>query len=75
MLGLTVQPQKLDVEGAVAILDEFGFERFFLDSDMSNNPSDHLSVPKTIRELTRLGYKQSDIEKVSQDNAKKYYGI
>ena len=75
MLGLTVQPQKLDVEGAVAILDEFGFDRFFLDSDMSNNPSDHLSVPKTIRELTRLGYKQSDIEKVSQDNAKKYYGI
>ena len=75
MLGLTVQPQKLDVAGAIAILDEFGFDRFFLDSDMSNNPSDHLSVPKTIRELTRLGYKQSDIEKVSQDNAKKYYGL
>ncbi len=75
MLGLTVQPQKLDVAGAIAILDEFGFDRFFLNSDMSNNPSDHLSVPKTIRELTRLGYKQSDIEKVSQDNAKKYYGL
>ncbi len=75
MLGLTVQPQKLDVAGAIAILDEYGFDRFFLDSDMSNNPSDHLSVPKTIRELTRLGYKQSDIEKVSQENAKKYYGI
>lgn len=75
MLGLTVQPQKLDVAGAIAILDEFGFDRFFLDSDMSNNPSDHLSVPKTIRELTRLGYKQSEIEKVSQNNAKNYYGI
>lgn len=75
MLGLTVQPQKLDVAGAIAILDEFGFDRFFLDSDMSNNPSDHLSVPKTVRELTRLGYKQSEIEKVSQNNAKNYYGI
>lgn len=75
MLGLTVQPQKLDVAGAIAILDEFGFDRFFLDSDMSNNPSDHLSVPKTVRELTRLGYKQGDIEKVAQDNARKYYGL
>ena len=75
MLGLTVQPQKLDVAGAIDILDEFGFDRFFLDSDMSNNPSDHLSVPKTVRELTRLGYKQSEIEKVSEKNAKKYYGL
>ena len=75
MLGLTVQPQKLDVAGAIAILDEFGFDRFFLDSDISNNPSDHLSVPKTVRELARLGYKQGDIEKVSQDNARKYYGL
>ena len=75
MLGLTVQPQKLDVEGAIAILDEYGFDRFFLDSDMSNNPSDPLSVPKTIRELTRLGYNQSEIEKVAQGNAKKYYNI
>ena len=75
MLGLTVQPQKLDVAGAIAILDEFGFDRFFLDSDMSNNPSDHLAVPKTVRELTRLGYKQSEIEKVSQNNAKSYYKL
>lgn len=75
MLGLTVQPQKLDVAGAIAILDEFGFNRFFLDSDMSNNPSDHLAVPKTVRELTRLGYKQSEIEKVSQNNAKSYYKL
>lgn len=75
MLGLTVQPQKLDVTGAIAILDEFGFDRFFLDSDMSNNPSDHLAVPKTVRELTRLGYKQSEIEKVSQKNASNYYKL
>ena len=75
MLGLTVQPQKLDVAGAIAILDEFGFDRFFLDSDMSNNPSDHLAVPKTVRELTRLGYKQREIEKVSQNNARNYYKL
>ena len=69
MLGLTVQPHKLDVNGAIAILDDFGFDKFLLNSDMSNKPSDPLSVPKTIRELTRLGYKNSQIEKISHKNA------
>ena len=75
MLGLTVQPQKLDVAGAIGILDEFGFDKFLLNSDMSNKPSDSLSVPKTIRELTRLGYKNSQIEKISHENAKEYFKI
>jgi len=75
MLGLTVQPQKLDVAGAIDILEEFGFDRFLLNSDMSNKPSDILSVPKTIRELERLGYDGSEIEKVSHKNAEKYFMI
>lgn len=75
MLGLTVQPQKLDVAGAIDILEEFGFDRFLLNSDMSNKPSDILSVPKTIRELERLGYNGSEIEKVSHKNAEKYFMI
>ena len=66
MLGLTVQPHKLDVSGAITILDDFGFDKFLLNSDMSNKPSDPLSVPKTIRELKRLSYKNSEIEKISQ---------
>ena len=56
-------------------LDEFGFDRFLLNSDMSNKPSDPLSVPKTIRELTRLGYKNSQIEKISHENAANYFKI
>ncbi len=75
MLGLTVQPQKLDVAGVIDILEEFGFDRFLLNSDMSNKPSDILSVPKTIRELERLGYDGSEIEKVSHKNAEKYFMI
>lgn len=75
MLGLTVQPQKLDVAGAIDLLEEFGFDRFLLNSDMSNKPSDILSVPKTIRELERLGYDGSEIEKVSHKNAEKYFMI
>ena len=75
MLGLTVQPHKLDVKGAIDILEEFGFDNFLLNSDMSNMPSDPLSVPKTIRELKRLGYKNSQIEKISHKNAQEYFKI
>ncbi|WP_458455806.1 TatD family hydrolase [Methanobrevibacter sp.] len=75
MLGLTVQPQKLNIEGAIDILENFGFDRFLLNSDMSNKPSDPLSVPKTVRELKRLGFKNSEIEKVSHRNAENYFNI
>ena len=75
MLGLTVQPQKLDKYEAISILDEYGFDRFLLNSDISNKPSDPLSVPKTIRELTKLGYKNNAIEKISHLNAQKFFKI
>ena len=64
MLGLTVQPQKMDKEDAIAILDEYGFDRFLLNSDISNKPSDPLSVPKTVRELEKQNYAKKDIEKI-----------
>lgn len=75
MLGLTVQPQKMEEHEAISILDNYGFDRFLLNSDISNKPSDPLSVPKTVRELTRQGYKQSEIEKVSFKNAKRFFKI
>ncbi|MBE6499836.1 MAG: hypothetical protein E7Z80_04740 [Methanobrevibacter thaueri] len=74
-LGLTVQPQKLTVDDAVNILDEYGFDRFLLNSDMSNKASDPLSVPKTVRELERVGYRKSEIEKVAKCNAKHFFKI
>jgi len=75
MIGLTVQPQKMDKEEAISILDEYGFDNFLLNSDMSNKPSDPLSVPKTVRELKKLGYKDSEVEKVAFKNAQKYFKI
>lgn len=75
MLGLTVQPQKMDKHEAISILDEYGFDRFLLNSDISNKPSDPLSVPKTIRELERLGYDNKDIEKISRKNAEEFFEI
>lgn len=75
MLGLTVQPQKMDKFEAISILDKYGFDKFVLNSDISNKPSDPLSVPKTIRELKRQGYKQSEIEKVSHLNAERFFKL
>ena len=75
MLGLTVQPQKMDKFEAISILDDYGFDRFLLNSDISNKASDPLSVPKTVRELERQGYKKSEIEKVSSKNAKEFFRI
>lgn len=75
MLGLTVQPQKMDKFEAISILDEYGFEKFLLNSDISNKASDPLSVPKTVDELIRQGYKKSEIEKVASENAQKFFKI
>ena len=75
MLGLTVQPQKMNKTEAISILDEYGFDKFLLNSDMSNKPSDSLSVPKTVRELKRLGFNSNDIEKIARKNAEKFFNI
>ena len=74
-LGLTVQPQKMDKEEAIGILDEYGFDKFLLNSDMSNKPSDPLSVPKSVRELTRQGFDKKEIDKISYKNAQKFFNF
>lgn len=74
-LGLTVQPKKLDKYEAINILDNYGFDKFLLNSDISNQPSDPLSVPKTIRELTRQGFKKQEIDKIAFKNAEKFFNL
>ena len=75
MLGLTVQPQKMDKTEAISILDEYGFDKFLLNSDISNKPSDPLSVPKTIRELQKKGYEKKEIAKISHKNAENFFNL
>ena len=74
-IGLTVQPQKMEVEEAIEILDKYGFDKFLLNSDISNKPSNPLSVPKTVRTLKRLGYNKKEIDKVAFENAKKFFNL
>ena len=73
MMGLTVQPQKMDKTEAIAILDEYRFDRFLLNSDISNKESDPLSVPKTVRELQKLDYAEDKVNKIAYENAEKFF--
>lgn len=75
MLGLTVQPKKMTPDEAVSILNEYGFEKFVLDSDMSSSPSDPLSVPKTVHKMKLAGLDEKDIKKVSYENASEFFSI
>ena len=75
ILGLTVQPQKMTKYEAISILDEYGFDRFLLNSDCSNKASDILSVPKTIRELKKQEYNINDINKISHENAISFFEL
>lgn len=74
-LGITVQPLKMSVNDTVKMLDEYGFEKFVLDSDMSPAPSNHMSLPETKHELTVEGYKKSDIDKVMFKNVSKFHKL
>jgi predicted metal-dependent TIM-barrel fold hydrolase len=74
-IGLTVQPEKMTIEEAIYILKNYGFDKFMLNSDSSYSRSDVLSVPKTVRQLTIKGYREKDITKVSNLNAKEFFKL
>ncbi|MDD3985342.1 MAG: TatD family hydrolase, partial [Methanobacterium sp.] len=75
ILGITVQPQKMTPEEAVSLMEEYGYDRFVLDSDISSSPSDPLSVPKTVHKLRLAGIGEKNIKKVSYTNVSKFLGI
>lgn len=75
MLGLTVQPQKMTPQDAIKLLEEYGCKKFILDSDISSSPSDPLSVPKTVHRMRLNGFKEKDIQRVSQENAMSFFNI
>jgi predicted metal-dependent TIM-barrel fold hydrolase len=75
ILGITVQPQKMTPVEAVDMMEEYGYDKFVLDSDISSSPSDPLSVPKTVHKLKLLGVDEKYIKKVSLSNTSDFYGI
>jgi len=75
-LGVTVQPwRKLSATDAASIIKEFGSHHVLVDSDCSPLLSDHLSVPKTATELKKLGFDDSEVEKILYENPRVFYGL
>lgn len=74
-LAITVQPQKMSPEDTVKMLDEYGFNKFVLDSDISFAPSDPLSLAKTKHLLIQEEFKNKDINKVLCENVKKFHNL
>lgn len=74
-LGITVQPEKMSVNDTVQMLDEFGFDKFVLDSDMSSAPSNHMSLPETKHSLELKGFKKQDIDKVMYKNVANFHNL
>lgn len=75
VLGITVQPEKMSVNDTVQMLDEFGFDKFVLDSDMSSAPSNHMSLPETKHSLELKGFKKRDIDKVMYKNVSNFHNL
>ncbi len=70
--GLTVQVGKLSVEEFVKIVEDFGFERFVVNSDIGFDKGDKLSTVKAVRALEET-FDKRDVERVAFKNALKVF--
>ncbi|MBU4534592.1 MAG: TatD family hydrolase [Euryarchaeota archaeon] len=75
MLGLTVQPEKMTPQEAIEILDDYGSEKFLLNSDISSSPSDPLAVAKTVHLMKLKNFGNKEINQVSYENAANFFSI
>lgn len=74
-LGITVQPLKMSTNDTVKMLNEYGFDKFVLDSDISYAPSNPLSLPETKHELEKDGFNKKSIDKVMYKNVLKFHNL
>ena len=72
-LGITVQPLKMSPESTFEMLEEYGYEKFVLDSDISYAPSNHMSLPETKYLLEINSVSKENIDKVTYKNVEKFY--
>ncbi len=71
-IGLTVKEGRLTFDDVYKNIELF--ENGMLNSDVANlGPSDPLAVPKTVQYLRSKGIKNEIINKISEENAKKFY--
>lgn len=73
--GLTVHPEHLTSEKAVALVRTLGPERLILDTAIGDGACDLLALPRTIRLLERAGLTHAVIGRVSRTNASILLGL
>ena len=73
--AVTVQPLKMSVDDTIKIFDEYGFDKFIVDSDMSYAPSNPMSLANLKHELEIRDYEKSDIDKVMYQNFMKFHDL
>ena len=73
--GLTLHPDHLTVEKAVALVRTLGPERLVLDSAAGDGASDILSLGRAAHRLAKAGLSARVIRRVTRDNASALFGL
>lgn len=73
--GLTLHPEHLTAEKAVALVRSLGPERLVLDTAIGDGASDLLALPRAVRLLERAGLTHGVIGRVSHANAAGLLGL
>ncbi|RAP52194.1 MAG: hypothetical protein BZ137_09035 [Methanosphaera sp. rholeuAM130] len=73
--AITVQPLKMSVEDTVKAFDEYGFDKFVVDSDMSYAPSNPMSLANLKHELEINDYDKKSIDKVMYKNFMSFHNM
>lgn len=73
--GLTLHPDHLTVERAVALVRTLGPERLVLDSAAGDGASDILSLSRAAHRLAKAGLSPRVIRRVTHDNAAALFGL
>jgi predicted metal-dependent TIM-barrel fold hydrolase len=68
--------RKLESKDAATMVARYGADRILLNSDVvAYRPFDLLAIPKTIREMMRMGIEPENIRRVVYDNAREFYSL
>jgi predicted metal-dependent TIM-barrel fold hydrolase len=70
--GLTLHPEHLTAERAVALVASLGPERLVLDSGLGEGAFDLLALPRAVHLLTKAGLTRSVVRRVSEGNADRW---
>lgn len=73
--AITVQPEKMSVESTIKMFDEYGFDKFIVDTDMSYAPSNPMNLAILKHELEINNYKKKDIDNVMFKNFMKFHDM